>query len=103
MTVTLELRPEEVAALSAKVTARGVDVLTLLHDLVAHEMHTENGAGAAVSPAISARNRAAIALLDSWDKEDETDDEDEFARRDTELAELKVNLNRWRTEEGLSI
>jgi hypothetical protein len=66
MTLTLELRPEEAAALSAKATARGVDVATLLHDLVAHETRTENGEGVGVLPEGAAEKARVAALLQTW-------------------------------------
>jgi hypothetical protein len=35
MTVTLELRPEEVAALEARARTLGVDIAAVLHDMIA--------------------------------------------------------------------
>ena len=92
MTITLELRPEEVASLRARADARGVDIETVLHDLVA-QVQGE-------APPVSEKQRAAIALLDQWREEDETIDPEELERRDAELAEFKANINRWRAEEG---
>jgi hypothetical protein len=92
MTVKLELRPDEVAALKARADARGVDIETVLHDLVA-QVQDE------ASP-LSEKQKAAIALLDQWREEDETDDPEELERRDAEFEEFKANINRWRAEEG---
>lgn len=66
MTVTLELRPEEAAALRARAAARGVDVPTILHDLVAQETRQENRTGY-VAPTNSAAEKARVAsLLRQW-------------------------------------
>jgi hypothetical protein len=64
----------------------------VLHDLVA-QVQDE-------APSLSEKQKAAIALLDKWREEDETDDPVELERRDAEFEEFKANINRWRAEEG---
>ena len=99
MTVTLQLKPEELTALHSRADAEGVDVETVLHRLVAQ---------IAPSPASQTREKreptekqkALAALLQSWREEDQTDDPEELAGRDRDLEEFKANMNRWRAEEG---
>jgi hypothetical protein len=43
-------------------------------------------------------NQSLAALLDKWDEEDQTDDPEEIARRETELEEFKRSMNRNRLE-----
>ena len=51
-------------------------------------------------PELTEKQKGLVALLDSWRKEDQTDDPDELDKRDRELTEFKANMNRWRAEEG---
>ena len=44
--------------------------------------------------------QAAIDMLTQWKIEDVTDDEEELARRDTELETFKANMNANRADEG---
>ena len=99
MTVTLELRPDEPTALNHRADAEGVNVETVLHRLIAQIV---------LPPAPEAREKreptekqkALVALLQSWREEDQTDDPEELAERDRNLEEFKANMNRWRAEEG---
>ena len=104
MTVTLELKPEEVTALHHRARAEGVGIEAVLHALVAQvppppapkapeQARPEKGA-------LNEKQKAAIALMQDWREEDETDDLEELARRDRDLEEFKANMNRWRAEEG---
>jgi hypothetical protein len=52
------------------------------------------------TPEISDRNRAAIAILQSWRDEDKTDDLEEVRRAEDELAEFKRNIDANRVESG---
>ncbi len=99
MTVTLELRPEELAALSERAQADGVDIETVLHSLVA-QIASAPAPAPHDKPELTEKQRAAIALMQSWREQDQTDDPEELAARDQELAEFKANINRWRAEEG---
>lgn len=109
MTVTLELKPEEVTALHHRARAEGVGIEAVLHALVAQvppppapkahgtpELRTPEPG----MPKLNERQKAAIALMQDWREEDETDDLEELARRDRDLEEFKANMNRWRAEEG---
>ena len=53
-----------------------------------------------VKPVIDAENAAAIALLNSWLKEDVTDDPEEIRKSEEEYEELKRNLNVNRAATG---
>ena len=98
MTVTLELRPEEVVALRSRAEADSVDIETVLHKLVAQIAPPAPEAPG--KPELAEKQKALAALLQSWREEDQTDDPDELAERDRELEEFKANMNRWRAEEG---
>ena len=52
------------------------------------------------NPAGNTRDRATLDLLAQWDREDQTDDIQEIARRNRDFEELKEGLNRNRTESG---
>ena len=49
---------------------------------------------------LTEKQKGAIALMEAWRLEDETDDPEELAQRDRDLEEFKANMNRWRAEEG---
>jgi len=95
MTVTLDLETEEVAALTARADAQGVNIETVLHRLVEQmaPMHEEK-------PKLTQKQQAALARLDSWAVEKTRLTPDELAENDTEFEEFKSNVNRWRIEEG---
>ncbi len=96
MTVTLELKPEELTVLHQRAHAEGVDIETVLHSLVAQAAPPP----AIEKPELNEKQKAAIALMQACRQEDETDDPEELAERDRELEEFKANMNRWRAEEG---
>jgi hypothetical protein len=50
-------------------------------------------------PTLTEKQKAAIALLQSWQEEDATDDPEEIARAEAELAEFKRSLNENRARE----
>ncbi len=100
MTVTLELKPEEVTALETRANAEGIDIEAALHRLVAQLMPPPAAQKAREKPELNERQKAAIALMEAWREEDRTDDPEELAERDRELKEFKANINRWRAEEG---
>ena len=99
MTITLELRPEEVTALQNRAYAENVDIETLLHRLIAQS-------ASPLSPQIagktefSEKKQGLAALNQAWRNQGETDDPEELAEREREMEELKANLLRWRAEEG---
>ena len=80
MTITLELRPEEVTALQNRALAEDIDIETLLHRLIAQS--------------------ASPSAPQAWRSHEDTDDPEEQAEREREIEELKANLLRWRAEEG---
>ena len=49
---------------------------------------------------LTEKQKAAIALIDSWRREDVTDDATELARRDAELKEFILGMNANRADEG---
>jgi len=73
MTITLELTPEEAAALRRRADAAGTDIEAVLHGLIA---------------ALAPRAAPPEAL------------EEDPEERDREQAELRANLDRWRAEQG---
>lgn len=99
MTLTLELRPEEFTALHSRADAEGVDVETVLHRLVA-QIAPAPAPEAQGKRELTEKQKGAIALMEAWRLEDETDDPEELAQRDRDLEEFKANMNRWRAEEG---
>ncbi len=99
MTVTLELRPEEVDALRKRAAADGVDIETVLHRLVA-QAAASPAPQAQEKPAPTEKQKGAVALMQAWRAEDQTDDPEELAARDQELEEFAANINRWRAEQG---
>lgn len=89
MTLTIELTDEEAQRLHLIALERKTDEAGAVRKLISD-----------VSPKIDPENEAAIALLDSWQDEDYTDDADELARRDAELQELKMGINSSRAANG---
>lgn len=104
MTVTLELRPEEVAVLRDHAQADasrtgGSRIETVSLEAVLQRIAAQLPAGAE-RPPLTDKQKAAVALMNAWREEDQTDDPEELARRDQELEDFKANMNRWRAEEG---
>ena len=99
MTVTLELRPDELDALRRRADAEGVDIETVLHRLIALIVPPP-ASGMREERKLTEKQKALAALLQSWREEDQTDDPEELAERDRNLEEFKANMNRWRAEEG---
>ena len=94
MVIQLELAPEEEAALKARAEAEGVDLPTVLHRLIREVGEAPD------RPVLTEKQKAAIALFQSWLRERETLSDEELDRNDQEFEELKANMNRWRAEEG---
>ena len=99
MTITLELRPEEVTALQDRALAESVDIETLLHRLIA-QMASLSASQAGKQPEFLQKQEGLTALNQAWRNQGETEDPEELADRDRELEELKANMLRWRAEEG---
>jgi hypothetical protein len=104
LTVTLELKPAEAAALNTRASEQGTDIETVLHRIIAQITPVAEPESLASpseeTPPLTEKQKAAIAVLDSWRLEDATDDEEELRRRDAEFEDFKANINRWRAEEG---
>jgi hypothetical protein len=88
MTLTLNLTPEEERRVR-KAAARGFNVEAMLHALIA-----------GLPDAPETQEDRTLALIQQWREEDATDDPEELARRDSELAEFKANMNANRTLSG---
>jgi len=99
MTITLELRPEEVALLQNRAYAENVDIETLLHRLIAQST-SPSAPQVGERPESPQKQQGLAALSQAWREKDETDDPEEQAEREREIEELKANLLRWRAEEG---
>jgi len=99
MTVTLDLRPDELDALRRRADAEGVDIETVLHRLIALIVPPP-ASGMREERKLTEKQKALAALLQSWREEDQTDDPEELAERDRDLEEFKANLNRWLAEQG---
>ena len=99
MTITLELRPEEVTALQDHALAESVDIETLLHRLIA-QMASLSASQVGEQPESPKKQEGLGGLSQAWRNQSETDDPEELAERDRELEELKANMLRWRADEG---
>ena len=98
MTITLELRPDELDALRSRADAEGVDVETVLHRLIA--LIGPQSTETQKKQELTEKQKGAVALMQAGRLEDETDDPEDLAERDREREESKANLNRWLAEQG---
>jgi len=102
MTLTIELSPQEEAWLTDQAAQQGLQPTDVVKRLIdgqlppAELQETPDQS----PPAISAKNAAAIAMLQSWLEEDATDDPEELRQAEEELEELKRNLNANRAATG---
>lgn len=81
MTVTLDLEPELDSHLRALAEAQGLSVEQYLRRLIRDAVQTRSGG-------------AALELLQSWEREDETDDAEELARRRRDWEAFREAMNR---------
>lgn len=100
MTVTLELTPEEAVVLRTRAEADGVDIETVLHRLVA-QAASSPAPQVPEQPALTDKQKGALALMQSWPGGEQADDPEEQAEREREQQEFAANINRWRAEQGL--
>ena len=80
MTVKVNLRPELDAQLKERAAASGLTVEEYLSRLIESVVPT-------------CRSETAVSLLDSWKREDATDDREELEKRRTDLASFKTAIN----------
>jgi hypothetical protein len=90
MNLTLEIPPELQTRLKTEAERRGMNEADFAKQLLDRNLPP-------VSPAI---DRATLDLLAQWDREDQTEDAEEIARRNRDFEELKEGLNRNRAESG---
>lgn len=98
MTVTLELSPDEHAALSAHALAGGVDIETVLHRLIARAA-LQTPAADMQPPLLAAQTPNWAALIPSGHADGPADDPEERAARDQDLQETQANVARWHAEQ----
>ena len=91
MTITLNLKPEVESIFTRKATAEGKPLPEYIEGLL--EENAKQESITVYSQEQLAKNQAAIAMLDRWDKEDETDDPEEIARRQADWEEFKEGMN----------
>ena len=106
MRLTIELTPQQGAALSAAAGRKGVEYSELARQIVTihlPELEAQIPPPQTIQRPASgpdAENLAAIALLQSWMVQDATDDPEEIRRADDEFDELRRNLNANRAATG---
>lgn len=96
MTVTLTLEVEKVA-LTARAEATEAEIETVLHRLASQLARKQEHARKQEQ---AQKQKAVLTLLDAWTTEKETLSPEDLAANDAEFEEFKVNINRWRAEEG---
>ena len=103
MTLTIELTPQEEAWLHDQATKYGLQPAEIVKRLVDERLPRRNASSPPPEPetrAVDAENAATIALLDSWLREDATDDPEEIRKAEEDLREFKRNMNAPRKENG---
>ena len=94
MTITLNLKPEVESAFTRKATAEGKPLPEYIEGLLEETVKQEP---LIYSQEQLAKNQAAIAMLERWDQEDETDDPEEIARRQADWEAFKKGMNEHHT------
>jgi hypothetical protein len=84
MTFTIDIDDHLQARLEEEARRRGVAAAEYARQLIEQSLPPVNG---------NVPNRATLELLAQWDRDDETNDPNELARRRQELEELKRALN----------
>ncbi len=97
MTVTLNLKPEVEAEIAQKAAAEGTGVSDYLEKMIEETVKPEPHV--VYSQEQLAKNQAALIMLEEWDREDETDDPQEVARRQAEWEEFKKGMNENHTSD----
>ncbi len=96
MTVTIDLTPEEEASLRHLADNKGLPAEELVRQTVKQMLPSAETA----APVVDSKTQNLIDLLESWRREDATDDPEELDRREREWEELKANLNANRAATG---
>jgi len=99
MTVTLNLKPEVEAKIAQKAAAEGAEISDYLERMI--EGTIKPGPPVVYSQEQLAKNQAALAMLEEWDREDETDDPEEIARRQVQWEEFKRGMNENHTSDRI--
>jgi hypothetical protein len=89
MTLIIEIPAETEHRLKTEAARLGIDAAKYASQLIEQ--------GLQPPPAI---DHATLDLLAQWDREDETDDPSEIARRNQDFEELKLALNQNRLASG---
>lgn len=97
MTVTLNLNPGVKAKITQEAAAEGTGVSDYLEKMI--EETVKPKPRVVYSQEQLAKNQAALAMLEEWDREDETDDPEEIARRRAEWEEFKKGMNENHTSD----
>ena len=84
MTLRIDIDEELGSRLEQEARRRGVEPSAYARQLL------ERGLSTPIAPS---SNGATLDLLEQWEREDQTDDAAEIARRQRELEELKRGLN----------
>ena len=101
MTLTINLTPEQHSRLEAEARRRGVPPEERAEEIVRQHFAAvshETQPGTADSG-----DAASIALLESWLREDATDDPDAIRAAEEDLAEFKRAMNETRRDAGARI
>lgn len=91
MTVMLNLKPKVEAEIAQKAAAEGTRIFDSLEKMI--EGAIRPGSPVVYSQEQLAKNQAALAMLEEWVREDETNDPDEIARRQVEWEEFRQGMN----------
>lgn len=95
--ISLYFSPTEEVRISTVARQIGLAPADYIKKLVAEHLPTVPTES---TPAIDSENAAAIVLLQSWMKEEATDDPEEILQAEEDLNELLQNLNKNRIESG---
>jgi hypothetical protein len=99
MTITLNLKPEVQAKVVRQAAAEGTAISDYLEKLIEETVDTEPRV--IYSQEQLTKNQAALAMLDEWDREDETDDAEEITRRQAEWEQFKKGMNENHTSDRI--
>jgi hypothetical protein len=89
MTITIELTPEEDARLQAAAQQSGVDASECARRLVTRQL-----------PPLDAQAHATLALLQQWEREDQTADPEAIRQAEEDMQEFERSMNAPRLAAG---